>query len=68
MKATNPTNPTEIVGIYFVIFLCYVLIVIKWILWIPYMIFCFPFTEKYMHEYELAMYPTYWLDKLKEKL
>lgn len=62
------TNLVESLGILTLIFLCCVLIVIKWLLWIPYMIFCFPFTERYMHEYELPMYPTYWIDKLREKL
>jgi hypothetical protein len=48
-------------------FRCYILIIIKWILWIPYLFLTFPFTEKFMHEYELPMYPHYWLETLKEK-
>ena len=45
---------------------CYMLIIIKWILWIPYLLLVFPFTGKFMHEYETPMYPSYWLITLKE--
>jgi hypothetical protein len=58
----------EMIGICFLIFCCYILIIIKWLLWIPYMFLIFPLTERFMHEYELPMYPTYWIDALKEKL
>ena len=55
-------------GIYLLIIGCWILIIIKWCLWIPYMLFVFPFTELFMHAYELPMYPYYWIDALKEKL
>ena len=46
---------------------CYILIIIKWALWIPYFLLIFPLTERFMHEYDIFMYPTYWLDDLKTK-
>jgi hypothetical protein len=45
---------------------CIILIVLKWCLWIPYMIFVFPFTEHFMHEYDIVMLPSYWLDDLNK--
>lgn len=50
---------------YILQFFCVVLIIIEWILWIPYMIIIFPFTERFMCEWDVIMYPYYWLDKLR---
>jgi hypothetical protein len=41
--------------------------IITWALVLPHFIFIFPFTGKFMHEYDITMYPYYWFDKLREK-
>ena len=56
------------IGIYLLMGCCIILMIIKWILWIPYMLSVFPFSGKFMHEYELPMYPHYWYIDLQEKL
>lgn len=46
---------------------CIILMIITWLLWLPYIIFVAPFTGKFLFEYELPMYPYYWIAKLTEK-
>jgi hypothetical protein len=58
----------KIIGIFLLMFGCAILITIKWLLWIPYMLLGFPFTERFMHEYDLVCYPSFWFEELKEKL
>jgi len=58
----------KIIVICFLIFCCILLNLIKWILWLPYMITVFPITQKWMHEWEIFMYPYYWIDILKFKI
>ena len=61
-------NLFRIIGISLLMFGCVILIIIKWLLWIPYMLFVFPFTERFMHEYDLVCYPSFWFEALKENL
>jgi len=46
---------------------CIILMIVTWLLWLPYIIFVAPFTGKFLFEYELPMYPYYWIAKLTEK-
>jgi hypothetical protein len=47
---------------------CIILIIIKWALVLPHSLFILPFTGKFMHEYDLPMYPDYWFDDLRESV
>jgi hypothetical protein len=57
-----------VIGICILIGLCGILEIIKWCLWIPYMLLIFPFTGRAMHEYDLPMYPIFWIMELNEML